>query len=74
MTRTVEQGNPAPRLSPGYVHAVSPEHGEPVVFTPGQALPGWVTDALEAGAALAADEHEGSFTLIVPARPRGKGK
>lgn len=53
----------APRLSPGYVHAVSPVHGEPVVFTPGQELPGWVREALDAGAALTPDEHGGSFTL-----------
>jgi hypothetical protein len=61
-----------PRLSPGYVHAVSPEHGEPVVFTPGQALPDWVIEAVDAGAVLAPDEHEGSFTLTgVPKRKAG---
>lgn len=66
-TRSVETGAPVPRLSPGYLHAVHPDHGEPVVYTPGQALPEWVRDALAAGATLAPDEHEGSFTL----KPRG---
>ena len=53
----------APRMSPGYVHAVSPEHGEPVVFSPGQLLPGWMAEALDGGAVLVPDEHPGSFTL-----------
>ena len=53
----------APALSPGYVHAVSPVHGEPVVFSPGQLLPEWVRDELDAGAVLVPDEHPESFTL-----------
>ena len=71
-TRSVEQGNTAPERSPGYVHAVSPEHGEPVVFTPGQVLPDWVRSALEAGGSLTADEAEGSFTLQVPPPTTGR--
>jgi hypothetical protein len=31
-----------PRLSRTYVHAVHPDHGEPVVFVPGELLPDWV--------------------------------
>ena len=54
----------APRLSPGYVHvAAHPGHGEPVVFSPGQLLPDWVAERLDAGATLTPDEHPGSFTL-----------
>ena len=28
----------------GYVHAVHPDHGEPVVFVPGEMLPSWAVD------------------------------
>jgi hypothetical protein len=64
-------GNPAPRLAPGYVHAVHPDHGEPVVYTPGQLLPDWVAEAIEGGAQLVADEAEGSFTLQLPRGSKG---
>jgi hypothetical protein len=61
----------APRLSPGYLHVeASPEHGEPVVYAPGQELPGWVQEAIDGGAALVADDIEGSFTLRLPAARR----
>jgi hypothetical protein len=36
-------------LADDYVHAVHPEHGEPVVYVPGQALPAWVVEELNAG-------------------------
>ena len=60
-------------LSPGFVHAVSPEHGEPVVFTPGELLPPWVDAAIEDGARLVAGEG-GVLTLErPPAKPARKG-
>lgn len=31
-------------LSPGWVHATHPEHGQPVVFVAGEMLPQWVLD------------------------------
>jgi hypothetical protein len=40
--------------APGFIRAVHPEHGEPVVFTPGEQLPAWVADAVESGAELVA--------------------
>lgn len=43
-------------LAPGYVRARHPEHGEPVIFTPGEDMPAWVSDALEAGAELVAGD------------------
>jgi hypothetical protein len=58
------------RYAPGIVHAVCPdrpEHGV-LTYTPGQALPGWIIEQLEAGAPLL-PEAEGVFTLgPVPAR------
>jgi hypothetical protein len=62
----------APRLSPGYVHAVHPEHGQPVVYQPGQALPDWLVAELDAGGVLVPDEHEGSFTLHPAKRKAGR--
>jgi hypothetical protein len=51
--RRLERGPAAvtarPTLATAYVHAVHPEHGEDVVYVPGQALPGWVAEALDAG-------------------------
>lgn len=35
--------------APTYLRATHPEHGEPVTFVPGEALPAWVVDALDAG-------------------------
>ena len=32
-----------------FVRAVHPGHGEPVIYTPGELLPGWAAAALEAG-------------------------
>lgn len=62
------------RLSPGYIHAIHPDHGEAVVYTPGQLLPEWVCDRLDAGAPLLLDDLPDSFTLgdVPPkgARPR----
>ena len=31
--------------APGYVHATDPDHGEPVVFVPGELLPEWAAEA-----------------------------
>jgi hypothetical protein len=56
------------RLSPGYVHALHPEHGEPVTYTPGQALPQWVLEALDNGAELVPEE-DGVFKLVRKDRP-----
>jgi hypothetical protein len=39
---------PAGRQSPGYLHTVHPDHGEPVVFVPGETLPDWAAQALDA--------------------------
>jgi hypothetical protein len=58
-------------LAPGFVHAIHPGHGEPVVFTPGELLPPWVDEALAAGAELVAGEG-GLLTLALPGR-RAKG-
>jgi hypothetical protein len=62
----------AARLAPGYVHAEDPEHPEygTLTFTPGQLLPAWVRDALDAGAPLL-PEDEGVFNLG-PVPKRGK--
>ena len=57
------------QLSPGYVHAVHPDHGEPVTYAPGQLLPEWVTDALDNGAQLVA-AGDGEFDLVRKARKR----
>jgi len=40
---------PIGMLSPGYIHCeagIHPDHGEPVVFVPGELLPGWVARTL----------------------------
>jgi hypothetical protein len=67
-------GTADPRLSPGFLHTVSPDRtgpdgdvipGEPVVFTPGELLPPFVLDALRAGATLAV-EGPGHFRLVTP--------
>ena len=52
--RVQERGDtlpPSPQfvLSPGYVRVpagVHPDHGEPVVFAPGQLLPDWAAELL----------------------------
>ena len=61
----------APRLSPGYVHAIHPDHGEPVVYAPGQELPAWLREAIDGGATLVPDETEGSFTLTGQGKAKG---
>jgi hypothetical protein len=54
------------RLAPGYVHVdAHPDHGEPVIYTPGELLPPWVQDALKAGGTLAV-EGPGHFRLVMP--------
>ena len=58
------------RLAPGHVHAVSPEHGEPVTILPGELMPGWMRAELEAEGTLAV-EGPGVFTLV-PAKGRRK--
>lgn len=52
-----------PRLAPGHVHAVNPEHGEPVTIQPGELMPEWLLDQLRRGATLAL-EGPGVFTLV----------
>jgi hypothetical protein len=51
-----------PRLAPGFIHAVHPDHGEPVTIQPGELTPGWMADQLAAGASLTV-EASGVFTL-----------
>jgi hypothetical protein len=53
-------------LAPAFVRAVHAEHGEPVVFTPGELLPDWAAEALEAGHGKFVDE--GVIELNPPAR------
>ncbi len=53
------------RTAPGYVHAVSPETGDPVVFVPGEALPDWAVEALDAGKSTR-HEQTGVIVLNVP--------
>jgi len=36
------EGVKAPRVATTYLHAKHPDHGEPVVFVPGEHLPEWV--------------------------------
>lgn len=43
--------------SPGFIRAVHPEHGEPVVFVPGEMLPAWAAEALAAGHGRLEDGH-----------------
>jgi hypothetical protein len=59
-----------PRLAPGFVHVdAHPDHGEPVVYTPGELLPDWLRDKLAAGAMLAV-VGPGRFRLVEPGRKR----
>ncbi len=56
------------RFAPGIVHAVHPEHGGVVTYTPGQLLPDWLREELAAGAALV-PEADGVLMLgPVPGR------
>jgi hypothetical protein len=60
------------RLAPGYVHVdAHPDHGEPVLYTPGELLPDWVRAALAAGGTLAV-EGPGHFRLVLPRAPAGR--
>jgi len=50
-------------VAPGHVQAIHPEHGEAVVFLPGERLPDWAAKAF-------ADQkpvptRQGSFTVFV---------
>lgn len=63
---------PVARTSPGYVHAVSPEHGERVVFVPGELLPGWAVEAIDGGKQATRDEQTGVLTLDVGVKARRK--
>ncbi len=62
-----------PRLAPGYVHVdAHPDHGQPVIYTPGEALPDFVLEALAAGGTLAV-EGPGVFRLVLAGRPKPEG-
>jgi len=37
------------RYADAYIRAVGSDHGEEIVFVPGEALPQWVVDELDAG-------------------------
>jgi hypothetical protein len=49
--------------APAYARAVHPEHGQAVVFTPGELLPAWVSDSLTAGGELVAAD-DGTLDLV----------
>jgi hypothetical protein len=40
---------PSDGRAPGYMHAVHPDHGQEVVYTPGELLPDWAAAELRAG-------------------------
>jgi hypothetical protein len=62
------------RLAPGYVHVdAHPDHGEPVMYTPGELLPDFVQDALRLGGTLAV-ESPGHFRLVMPRRRAPKAR
>jgi len=58
-------------LSPGFIHvAAHPEHGMPVEYVPGQALPAWLEELLVNGATLRpVTDRVGEFDLVLPKRP-----
>lgn len=60
------------RHAPGHVHAVNPEHGQPVTILPGEMMPPWLLAALEQGGTLAVT-GPGEFELV-PAPKRGRVK
>ena len=65
--------DPGLRYAPGYVHCdAHPDHGEPVVYTPGQLLPEWVRADLAAGAPLVAEATGSSTSARSPGRPAGE--
>ena len=51
--------------SPGFVRAEHPELG-PLVYTPGELLPSWVIDAIDAGAQLVVGDEPGVLVLKQP--------
>jgi hypothetical protein len=56
------------RLAPGFVHVdAHPDHGEPVLYTPGELLPDFVQEALRSGGTLAVI-GPGRFRLVMPRR------
>jgi hypothetical protein len=56
-------------MAPGFVHAVNPEHGEPVTIQPGELMPDWLLAALISGGSLKVD-GPGEFTLLPPKAKR----
>lgn len=52
---------PAAVLSPGHIRAVSPVHGEPVLFVPGEMLPDWAAELM--GAEAFTRDDAGVYTL-----------
>jgi hypothetical protein len=59
------------RHSPGHIHAVNPEHGEPVTILPGEMMPGWLLAELERGGTLAV-VGPGEFDLVAAPRKGGR--
>lgn len=55
--------------SPGFIRATHPDHGESVVYVPGELLPEWVVEALDAGRGTY-DVKTGVMTLDEPAPAR----
>jgi hypothetical protein len=61
--------NDAGAVAPFYLRATHPEHGEPVVFVPGELLPVWAAALLQAGNVTTDDD---GVVVLVP--PKGKAK
>jgi hypothetical protein len=58
-------------LSPGYVRCeagMHPDHGEAVIFQPGQLLPGWAAEALEKQRPI--PTPDGIYELVKPEETR----
>ena len=53
-------------VAPAVFHAVSPLHGEPVVFAPGELLPAWAADVLPD----ASERVVGTVLVLDATRPR----
>lgn len=60
-----------PRTAPTYVRAVHPDHGEAVTYVPGELLPEWLADAIDAGG-FSRDPRTG--TLVVDDASTGKAR
>jgi hypothetical protein len=59
-------------ISPGYIHCEAhPDHGEPVTYAPGQALPDWVAKLLVGREAVLrpVENEPGVFDLVVADSP-----